>query len=1294
MLMLFVLFAGAGFISLKASGQTTVTISATGTTGSYKTGTVTSAGMLTDGTITASNTAATTQPQGWAVFDLSSLSLPAGAQVTAATLTFNKISVTGGGAPDCSIYGNAGDLSLLASGGQGSTLYTTLSSGTVMNTAVWSNTTGSKTLNINAAGRTFLESNLASQVSLAFVVSASNRVFNITGYDGAAADQPMLEITYIAPCAGIPDPATASGPAGACPGADFTLTATGATVAVGITYDWQYYDGTTWVSTGGDAVSYTVTGGISAATDYRLVTNCTNGGGQDISNTVSIAMNPATFCFCASESIDNDYEFVSDVSSGTFSNASGRSHYANYTGLGAINTVTGGGSFDISITVDGAYDPDEVFVYLDADQDGILTTAEQIGHTDFNGVGSGVTGTRTVTCTVPVSALGGPTGLRIKVGDVSGDMDDDPCQASYDYGEVEDYSLMVVAATACNGTPDPVTASGPLSACPGWDFTLTATGMTIGTGITYEWQYFDGSSWVSTGASGSTYTVSGGITAATDYQFVTTCANGGGQDISNTVSVGISPITQCYCMPDYTVGCYEYFFGFDFYYEIDDLTMTGETTSLSSIGTSCSAGSYADYSAQSVDLAQGLGYSIDITSSDYPMGVAVWIDFDDNGTFDAGERVGDNGADGSPAYSFSVPVTIPVTATLGSHRMRVRLGAYEDATTIDPCSTLDYGEVHDYTAIIVPAPSCLPATGLAATSITTTSADVTWDPAVGVSGFEWAVDTDPGLAPNAATTINTSLTNTPPTVGGLSASTTYYLHVRVDCGSGNFSNWVVTNFQTALGNDEAPGALTVVPNAGCTGAIYFNTGATQSVNEVYGSCSNIEGYHTVWFKFTAPASGAVRVSTDMGTGTLEDTRIALFEATNVNDYSTFNILSCDEDGGNVIGDGYTSVMFATGLVPSQTYYIQVDGYSSSDEGTFCMTVDDLSSSMLSTAGASCDFIDGPVTYSGSTSYTGWVSLLDENSNLVAMVRNSAGGDAGEFFGSFTINTSSVRDADGQYYLDRNYEIANGDITAPTPVDMLFFFRDNELNALSSAIGGPGVTLADLNVTHQSTGNCEPDFDASLGTATALLQTANGSAGGVNWIQVNNTLGFSNFYIMAGITPLAIELKDISAVNVGSRNRVDWTTAAAAAGDRFEVERSMDGKLFTKVGDVAAKAEASVYSFWDENPVEGLNHYRLKMTDASGRSSYSKVVTATVRSASGFSVEAYPNPVSDQLTVKAYGQSGNNATVSVCDITGKVISSVEMINGQVVVNMSQLAEGVYLIRYSDSSRSQTLKINKQ
>jgi hypothetical protein len=204
-------------------------------------------------------------------------------------------------------------------------------------------------------------------------------------------------------------------------------------------------------------------------------------------------------------------------------------------------------------------------------------------------------------------------------------------------------------------------------------------------------------------------------------------------------------------------------------------------------------------------------------------------------------------------------------------------------------------------------------------------------------------------------------------------------------------------------------------------------------------------------------------------------------------------------------------------------------------------------------------------------------------------------------------------------------------------------------------------------------------------ARLVLQWHNDASSGSAPVKVDN--------LTIGGFPLVIKLKNINATNLGAKNRVDWSTESELKSDKFELERSADGRNFTYLATIKAKGEASNYSYVDISPVTGVNYYRLKMIDAAGAVATSKVVTATVKQGA-FTVEAYPNPVSEKLTVQVYGGSDQNATVSITDVTGKVMKVVSVVNGKAEVNMNGLASGVYLVKYTDNNHSQTIKVNKQ
>lgn len=525
-------------------------------------------------------------------------------------------------------------------------------------------------------------------------------------------------------------------------------------------------------------------------------------------------------------------------------------------------------------------------------------------------------------------------------------------------------------------------------------------------------------------------------------------------------------------------------------------------------------------------------------------------------------------------------------------------------------------------------------------------------------------------------------------VTGLTPGVEYKVRVYTFNSSG-FANFTICLGPMPPAKDEASGAINLMVNAGCTGSPYDNTNASQSSGEPYPSCSNgtfgpEDGFTSMWYKFTAPQSGMVKVSCD-GSGTMGASKMALFNVADPDDYNTFTILACDKQNG--VFTPNRSLFYAAGLTPNNIYYISVDCKASSSgfyqRGTYCVTVDSMDASMLDTTSGSCTAGQGMTLI--NPDYHGWLSLVSNSGKLIANIRNVSG-NAKTFNVSSRIKTGSPRtDFDGTPYLNRNYMISASQGTA-TSTDVQFFFTDAELANLGSAIGS-------LNVTKVPGNTCTDDFVDASGKV-ALLQAASGHpVSGVNYVQVN-TPGFSNFFIMPGTAPLPLDLVSFSGRSKGGANLLDWKTANEKGFSHFELQRSGDGKAFSKLDKIPAKNNyGGDYHYTDAQPLNGKNFYRLSMVDANGNASVSTIIELNAGRGNNASVSLYPNPVSKALKIVVEGDMDADATVQITDIIGKVVKTIRMRSNVTEIDMSDLSNGTYIIKYNSNKGSFTGKVIK-
>lgn len=116
----------------------------------------------------------------------------------------------------------------------------------------------------------------------------------------------------------------------------------------------------------------------------------------------------------------------------------------------------------------------------------------------------------------------------------------------------------------------------------------------------------------------------------------------------------------------------------------------------------CNTG-YDDFTTMSTTLYAGNSYDM-IVQTGYNTTTelaSMWIDFNDNGVFDASEQVFADQLVNPSNTNVTINFTIPGSSNLGSHVMRVRGGDTQYSGNLnDPCDPMQYGTTHDYTVVV------------------------------------------------------------------------------------------------------------------------------------------------------------------------------------------------------------------------------------------------------------------------------------------------------------------------------------------------------------------------------------------------------------------------------------------------------------------------------------------------------------------------------------------------------------------------------------------------------------------
>jgi endonuclease I len=168
----------------------------------------------------------------------------------------------------------------------------------------------------------------------------------------------------------------------------------------------------------------------------------------------------------------------------------------------------------------------------------------------------------------------------------------------------------------------------------------------------------------------------------------------------------------------------------------------------------------------------------------------------------------------------------------------------------------------------------------------------------------------------------------------------------------------------------------------------------------------------------------------------------------------------------------------------------------------------------------------------------------------------------------------------------------------------------------------------------------------------------------------------------GVLPVTVT--DFTAQKNNESVLLKWYATFETNFKKYEIERSVDGLGFYKIGEVAGRNLAN-YSFTDNNlPKANTVFYRLKMIDIDAQFSNSKIVS--VRIANNFSnALVYPNPSKGKLVVKLQQALTENSQLIIADMSARIVMQQQVTGGQrnIDLNVSQLAAGRYIIKISNS-----------
>jgi hypothetical protein len=230
------------------------------------------------------------------------------------------------------------------------------------------------------------------------------------------------------------------------------------------------------------------------------------------------------------------------------------------------------------------------------------------------------------------------------------------------------------------------------------------------------------------------------------------------------------------------------------------------------------------------------------------------------------------------------------------------------------------------------APPCNPPGGLTSSSITETTATLSWARVTGAVGYQ--VQT---RLPNS-TWIDLpggSIADTFVLATGFTPHTTYEWRVRTQCDSLHFSHWsapaLFTTIGVGAGNDNCPEAILLTVETTCVPTFASNVDASASSPPPVGGCWS-NAYRDVWFKFSMPDVTNPAVTIRTSAGSLGNAVMEVYSGT---DCGILSLIACEDNNDN--GNGSSMPVINLTGTPNATIWVRVWGYDGAT-GTFTICV--------------------------------------------------------------------------------------------------------------------------------------------------------------------------------------------------------------------------------------------------------------------------------------------------------------------------------------------------------------------
>ncbi|KAA0993374.1 choice-of-anchor Q domain-containing protein [Dyadobacter aurulentus] len=283
----------------------------------------------------------------------------------------------------------------------------------------------------------------------------------------------------------------------------------------------------------------------------------------------------------------------------------------------------------------------------------------------------------------------------------------------------------------------------------------------------------------------------------------------------------------------------------------------------------------------------------------------------------------------------------------------------------------------------------------------------------------------------------------------------------------------------------------------------------------------------------------------------------------------------------------------------------------------------------------------------------------------------------------------IEDLQPAQYVRRHYQITPADnAESATGKVTLYFTQDDfdEFNLRNTTARLPDGPTGDIsNLRIEKRGGVSTDGTGRPHSYPGNTETISNvevlwNVDQQRWEVSFHVTGLSGFFVKTTDFPLPVRWISLTArLSDQHKAELDWKVDEIS-GSHYEVERSANGKSFSKVATIASEGDGiHWYSLTDPIVSAGNIYYRIRQVDLDGSYIYSRVVSVLAPDTIRLSV--YPNPTANRVMVEI-GAEYIGTKLRLVNASGVLLQQVNVTEATLALSMQRYAPGIYMLNTYD------------